>query len=170
MTAPYAGSPWSPELDAKLRQRWVEGTPTKAIGEELGLTKSAIVGRARRLGLAARPSPIPAKQQALTREQQRAERRALGNTRGPRSTFGPPRPATVAAPMLFEEREGLRCRWPMWGYSERAGWPQRFCTASRRAGECYCDEHAAVAYPKRWHWLGDDARADGADLATGDAA
>jgi GcrA cell cycle regulator len=47
-----------PERDDELRKLWAEGLPTAAIGEAMGLSKNSLVGRAHRLGLPSRPSPI----------------------------------------------------------------------------------------------------------------
>jgi len=51
---------WGEAATAHLRQRWADGAVTAAICAELGVSKSAVVGKARRLGLAPRPSPIRA--------------------------------------------------------------------------------------------------------------
>lgn len=42
----------------ELRDLWGAGTPTLEIGRRLGVTKSAVIGKARRLGLPCRPSPV----------------------------------------------------------------------------------------------------------------
>jgi len=49
---------WSDETISQLRALWTEGHSTAEIGRRLGVTKNAIVGKAHRLDLAARPSPI----------------------------------------------------------------------------------------------------------------
>jgi GcrA cell cycle regulator len=49
---------WSEEVIAQLRALWADGLSTAEIGRRLGVTKNAIVGKAHRLDLAARPSPI----------------------------------------------------------------------------------------------------------------
>lgn len=43
---------------AKLRKLWDEGHSTNEIGRRLGVSKNTVVGKAHRLDLAARPSPI----------------------------------------------------------------------------------------------------------------
>jgi len=52
------GSPWSPDLDAKLVRLWYLGIPTSDIGRQLDVTKNAVIGRKNRLGLVSRGSPI----------------------------------------------------------------------------------------------------------------
>ena len=49
---------WDAVALAKLRDLWAEGHSTAEIGRRLGTTKNAIVGKAHRLNLPSRPSPI----------------------------------------------------------------------------------------------------------------
>ena len=49
---------WSDDVIGQLRSLWAEGHSTAEIGRRLGVTKNAIVGKAHRLDLPARPSPI----------------------------------------------------------------------------------------------------------------
>ena len=49
---------WTDETIAHLRGLWDEGHTTAEIGRRLGITKNAVVGKAHRLNLPARPSPI----------------------------------------------------------------------------------------------------------------
>lgn len=57
ITRGMRGSPW-PHRDNELRAHWDAGSSTGEIGRRMNLTKNAIVGRAHRLDLPARPSPI----------------------------------------------------------------------------------------------------------------
>ncbi|ABI63160.1 GcrA family cell cycle regulator [Granulibacter bethesdensis] len=49
---------WSDEAITLLRAFWDEGLSTAEIGRRMGISKNAVVGKAHRLNLAARPSPI----------------------------------------------------------------------------------------------------------------
>lgn len=49
---------WTDELIAQLRDLWGQGLSTAEIGRRLSITKNAVVGKAHRLGLPPRPSPI----------------------------------------------------------------------------------------------------------------
>ncbi|MCQ8276846.1 GcrA cell cycle regulator [Acetobacteraceae bacterium KSS8] len=49
---------WTDESIARLRALWQEGLSTAEIGRRMGITKNAVVGKAHRLDLPARPSPI----------------------------------------------------------------------------------------------------------------
>ena len=49
---------WTPELIDQLAVLWKEGLSTAEIGRRLGVTKNAVVGKAHRLALDPRPSPL----------------------------------------------------------------------------------------------------------------
>jgi GcrA cell cycle regulator len=49
---------WTQERIDALAQLWVQGLSTAEIGRRLGVTKNAVVGKAHRLSLAPRPSPV----------------------------------------------------------------------------------------------------------------
>ena len=49
---------WADETIIRLRELWDEGHSTAEIGRRLGVSKNAVVGKAHRLDLPARPSPI----------------------------------------------------------------------------------------------------------------
>ena len=49
---------WDDKTTARLRALWTEGHSTAEIGRRLHRSKNAVVGKADRLGLTGRPSPI----------------------------------------------------------------------------------------------------------------
>jgi hypothetical protein len=49
---------WTPKNSDRLKALWLSGMPTAAIGDEMGIGKHAVIGKAHRLGLPGRPSPI----------------------------------------------------------------------------------------------------------------
>ena len=49
---------WTDDRIRELRQLWSEGHSTAEIGRRMNITKNAVVGKAHRLELPARPSPI----------------------------------------------------------------------------------------------------------------
>ena len=49
---------WTPELIKELKKYWKKGLTTGEIGRLIGMSKNAVVGKAHRLGLEGRPSPI----------------------------------------------------------------------------------------------------------------
>ena len=51
-------SPWTPERDQQLTADWDAGFTTAEIGARMGISKNSVIGRAHRLMLAPRGSPI----------------------------------------------------------------------------------------------------------------
>ena len=49
---------WDEERLNKLRKLWDEGLPITKIGNEIGVSRNAIAGKAHRMGLPKRNSPI----------------------------------------------------------------------------------------------------------------
>ncbi|HXT78331.1 MAG TPA: GcrA family cell cycle regulator [Acetobacteraceae bacterium] len=86
---------WSEETIVRLRDLWAEGHSTAEIGRRLGVSKNAIVGKAHRLDLAARPSPIRRDGSGQTTPRRAAPRRIEGPTLPPlASTTTPTNPTT----------------------------------------------------------------------------
>lgn len=56
--APEREEAWTPELIEELRDLWARGLTGSKIGDALGMTKDAVIGKAHRLKLPSRPSPI----------------------------------------------------------------------------------------------------------------
>ncbi len=69
---------WTDAVILSLRVLWDEGLSTAEIGRRLGITKNAVVGKAHRLVLPARPSPI---------------RRGVTGMAAPRRSTGPTLPS-----------------------------------------------------------------------------
>lgn len=100
---------WTDELIAKLRELWGQGLSTAEIGRQLSITKNAVVGKAHRLGLPPRPSPIRNKAAAGT-----APRRKSATPRAKKAdsaelpfqeTSDGPETASPEEPPVREERE-----------------------------------------------------------------
>ena len=51
-------SPWNDDLDARLTSDWAAGFSTAEIGQRMGISKNSVIGRAHRLQLPSRGSPI----------------------------------------------------------------------------------------------------------------
>nr|CAX84191.1 conserved uncharacterized protein [uncultured bacterium] len=49
---------WTEETISELTRLWAQGLSTSEIGRRIGMSKNAVVGKAHRLGLIGRPSPI----------------------------------------------------------------------------------------------------------------
>lgn len=150
---------WTAEAIERLKALWAEGHSTAEIGRRMGISKNAVVGKAHRLNLPARPSPI--RRDAVPRPAPvpRAPRPMPAARIAPPPMLRPspviaPAPAPVAAaPVLrafptapARPRLGSRtCCWPI-GEPGTSGF--RFCGGEPMAGKPYCTEHAALAYVK----------------------
>lgn len=146
---------WDDDAIARLRALWDEGHSTREIGRRMGTTGSAVVGKAHRLGLRSRPSPIIRSEGAQRRPYpaRRAPARTLPSLAAPAEE--PPQahvpvripapqrpriaPAAPAAPAL----RSMPCSWPI-GEPRTPGF--RFCDAAGVPGKSYCPEHCAIAY------------------------
>jgi GcrA cell cycle regulator len=148
---------WTAKAIELLRALWAEGHSTAEIGRRMGITKNAIVGKAHRLDLPARPSPIrkgePGSAQPAPRRKP-SVRETAAPARRPAAVQAPPPPApaaVAAAPPAAANaavrpfpRTSLRsCCWPI---GEPGTREFRFCAAEADPGRPYCAEHAAIAY------------------------
>ena len=90
---------WNDEAIARLRQLWQDGHSTAEIGRRMGITKNAVVGKAHRLALVPRPSPIRWATEADEATRRPSARRAMESTvRDLDATQGPRRaPADILA-------------------------------------------------------------------------
>jgi GcrA cell cycle regulator len=78
---------WAEEIIIRLRELWSEGHSTAEIGRRLGVSKNAVVGKAHRLDLPARPSPIRREGERPT-SRPGPSRRLAGPTLPPLSSTG----------------------------------------------------------------------------------
>jgi GcrA cell cycle regulator len=156
---------WAEETIVRLRALWDEGHSTAEIGRRLGVSKNAVVGKAHRLDLPARPSPIRRDGSGEGRPARRATpRRVAGPTLPPLSSSGligvsapammasasplAPRPTPVPPPRalpppLRPYGRVVTCCWPIGEPGTRSFC---FCDAASVPGKPYCDDHAQLAY------------------------
>lgn len=156
---------WTAEKIEQLNKLWSEGMSITEIGKILGMTRNAVVGKAHRLGLAKRPSPIarapgprPAAQPAPAAQPTRpvvapapAAAVSAPVVEAPVVT---PKPALPVMPQPVRPRpapafratrvaNGPACRWPI-------GDPKspdfHFCGSPSIEGKPYCEKHCAMAY------------------------
>ena len=134
---------WTDERVELLKRLWMEGRTASQIAQELGeITRNAVIGKAHRLGLSGRPSPV------------RAEVRPAGasalaeRAKAPRMAQAVPARATL---LTITDR---MCKWPI----GHPGEPEfHFCGQRTHPGHTYCAEHTARAYqplPARRERLG----------------
>lgn len=83
-------------FDQRVRDLWATGLSTASIGEQLGVTKNAICGLARRLDLPQRPSPIR-RRGGRNELQAAAQRTASPRGMTPRAPAPPAEPVAANA-------------------------------------------------------------------------
>jgi GcrA cell cycle regulator len=130
---------WTPELIGELTKLWGEGLSTAEIGKRLGVSKNAVVGKAHRLHLSTRPSPI--RRMSMRPAMPRMARPRLAPMLSGVSAAPPPPPE----PRKVVELSNQICRWPI-GHPGDKGF--HFCTDRAIVGKPYCEHHSAMAYVK----------------------
>tara|TARA_B100001093_G_C26736939_1_gene974873 strand:- start:547 stop:1071 length:525 start_codon:yes stop_codon:yes gene_type:complete len=145
---------WTDERVALLKKLWGEGRTAAEIAKDLGgVTRNAVIGKAHRLKLSSRVSPIQqnAKKQSAKPAQEKAKvSRSMPSPANhisavepvdkKSSSYSKPKNSKLYDLMDLAPRA---CRWP-------EGDPKEdnfgFCGAHCLPGLPYCEEHAQVAY------------------------
>lgn len=156
---------WTDGTITRLKQLWSEGHSTAEIGRRLNVSKNAVIGKAHRLDLPGRLSPI---------RRSEAERQHRGGLPPPRRggtalatlpmlpcvqrtfaiptagpnravthTLSPQSPTTKTDAGPFPPRKTHPCCWPI---GEPGSPSFRFCDVPALPGKPYCKEHAHRAY------------------------
>ncbi len=137
---------WTDQVILDLRRLWDEGHATAEIGRRLGVTKNAVVGKAHRLDLPHRPSPIRRGEDAAQKPAPRPRVVLPVRLMPPAPVQAVPAPPPAPPPgAAVPPRPGRPqpCCWPL-GEPGRSGF--RFCDAAADGGKPYCAEHRALAY------------------------
>jgi GcrA cell cycle regulator len=144
---------WSEALIARASELWLAGFTGGEIGRRLGLSRSAIMGKLRRLGLlrndrrprvpirrAARLQAIPVPKPAPRKVPNKRNKRPLPPPEPYQAPPPPPVPP-IGSFGLLDLRAG-HCRWP--GPEDRAPWT--FCGAPQLFDSSYCKFHHELAH------------------------
>ncbi len=135
--------PWDENNVTKLRELWDQGLPTAQIGKLLGFTKNAVVGKAHRIGLERRPSPIrrtavkPDRKKARSPVMPKLKFEKTLDTQNDQTSFQP------VVKNLFGTNTKRGCEWPM-GHPDESDF--HFCNKTRFEDKPYCLDHCTVAY------------------------
>ena len=139
--------PWNDENVSRLRDLWDQGLPTAQIGKLLGFTKNAVVGKAHRIGLERRPSPI--RRTAVKPDRKKARSPIM-----PKLNFETSDETSKETPIiknnfqpkvknLFTNTVKRGCEWPE-GHPDEVDF--HFCDKERFEDKPYCLKHCALAY------------------------
>lgn len=126
---------WTDERVGLLKQMWGAGKTAAEIAQHLGggITRNAVIGKAHRLGLSGRISPISTKKIEKTHHVPAAAAALIAEPVYEKS-------ATSVSMLELSEKT---CRWPL-GDPKKSGF--HFCGARPAPGVPYCGHHAAMAY------------------------
>ncbi len=115
---------WTDDRIKKLKELWEKGLTASQISQELGgITRNAVIGKAHRLGLSGRPSPVKSTTKRTTSKKKAKE----------------PEAELVTLLTLTEHM----CKWPI-GHPGDDGF--HFCGKDSEPGQPYCQDHADQAY------------------------
>ena len=143
---------WTNEIIAQLTQLWMEGHSTAEIGRRLGFSKNAIVGKARRVGLPGRPSPVKGGKAnpdyvrtnkeyiARVARVRAAPMLPIANMEGPKPVHVLP---VYSAQVIAFTPSIMKCQFPF-GTPGKKGF--RFCDDRSEPGKPYCDKHCGRCY------------------------
>jgi GcrA cell cycle regulator len=158
---------WTHETILRLRSLWDEGHSTAEIGRRLGVSKNAVVGKAHRLDLPARPTPIRriADGYTLRPKTDRRPAPSVGRStlpklaslqqpvpRAPKVVVAHAKPMLplpmrrlVSAPPPQPKRYGrvVSCCWPI---GEPGTSSFYFCSSNSEPGKPYCADHCHLGY------------------------
>ena len=155
---------WNDNAIGELHSLWAEGHSTAEIGRRLGVSKNAVVGKAHRLNLPARPSPVrrsnatgpggapssAPKRMPVPKLTEMAPIQVCAHAHTPRIAAKPDPPShhqpLSPPPSILTARSAKTCCWPI----GHPGTPAfRFCEQPAQAGKPYCGEHNLIAYQPR---------------------
>ena len=126
---------WTDDRVEKLRELWDKGLSASQIAKELaeGVTRNAVIGKAHRMGLASRPSPVksdPAKRAAAAAKKK--------NEKKP-----PAKSAPSSGKVTILDLTESMCKWPI-GHPGETNF--HFCGKPSQPTFPYCATHCVEAY------------------------
>lgn len=138
---------WTNDRVAELMRLWEAGRSASEIGRLLGVSKNSVVGKAHRMKLRARPSPIkrgstPQVRRVAVAPIQKPMVQAPAAPKAVETRPPAPPPRAVRA-VARTNGKGPNCLWPIGDPGDQ---DFHFCGAPAVAGKPYCDEHCARAY------------------------
>lgn len=137
--------PWNDDNVARLKELWDQGLPTAQIGKLLDFTKNAVVGKAHRIGLERRPSPIRRTTIKPDRKKARSPVMPKLNFEKTKEKIYIPEVHTFQPSLknIFNSNGKRGCEWPE-GHPEEPEF--HFCNKERFEDKPYCLNHCSIAY------------------------
>ena len=150
---------WTDDRVAMLRELWSKGLSASQIAVQLGgVSRNAVIGKAHRLGLESRPSPIRGGGSSRSRRNRAISRaleaKALRGTMADEEIGGEklvPEPGEklIEQPLAPPARpisDVKECLWPI---GDPGDDEFRFCGDDTAPGRPYCALHCSVAYIRK---------------------
>jgi GcrA cell cycle regulator len=148
-------------MDDEVKQMFAVGHSAREIGNALGVSRNAVIGRAHRQGVRSIKSPRVARSEGGTKSlelRRKARTQAAVNGHAVRRINAPAPPP----PEKWKDRQDFKdapatkcslleltthkCRWP---FGDPRAKDFAFCGAHTVADQPYCAEHCSVAYGGR---------------------
>jgi GcrA cell cycle regulator len=141
---------FTPEEDAELRRLWAEGLSTRIIGTRMGRSKNSIIGRAHRLQLLGRASPIvpadpskpPRRKRAANRERLAAAMAQEGETLNQAPDLHALDELKQATPAEAVETDNRPCQYILGD----PGVDKSMCGQPTKVLSAYCPRHHALCW------------------------
>lgn len=150
---------WTDERVQLLKVLWTQGLSASQIAARLGsVSRNAVIGKAHRLGLQGRPSPIRGTpgggRKRVPAAKLRAVATALAVARREAEAARIPEPEpepvleepAVRAAAAGANSRGPQCRWPIGDPDDPTF---HFCEATAARGRPYCAGHCEIAYIRK---------------------
>ena len=97
---------WTEERIERLKKMWADGATASQIADELGgVSRNAVIGKAHRLGLEQRPSPVKPGEEKETKKAAPAPAAAKPAPKAEPVQAAAPAPSTAAAPPPPQQRQ-----------------------------------------------------------------
>jgi len=150
---------WTDERVTLLRELWAKGLSASQIAVQLGgVTRNAVIGKAHRLGLESRPSPIRSDGTGSRRRNRAIDRaleaKALRGTMADEEIGGEKvvpdgsthRHEQILPPIARRGGDVKSCLWPI---GDPGDDDFGFCEDDTVPGRPYCAKHCEVAYIRK---------------------
>ena len=160
---------WTEERVSELTRLWSTGLSASEIGKILGVSKNSVVGKAHRMKLESRPSPIKRNPNGQPRRSRASRSRRIPMSDSPLPSAAAPARPTIAPPPGMTVREsdvdtavatalqgatnavsrraaGGRSTACLWPIGDPGDPDFHFCGEPAVPGKPYCASHCAKAY------------------------
>ncbi len=146
---------WTEDRVEKLRQLWDKGLSASQIAKELaeGVTRNAVIGKAHRLNLASRPSPVKSDAAKKAAAAKKSSKAVAGSVPKAKKVSTPKAAPININPIAAKKKKGGKisilelseriCKWPI-GHPGEENF--HFCGEPSQPSHPYCSSHCLEAY------------------------